>query len=229
MKYITVLIVLFSLSACDLNGSKGASDSDLQSLETTLLAKIDAQNAIINQLNADVIAAKSAANTVRLTQTSTKANTKVNQPTLVDFSFVSYLPADQPISSAKSVSLKSPMGYLLSLGAPDGGLVLPPDLMYFENADCTGRAFIDAAAISEYGLSQGVVMSAVDAAGVRVGYVPSNSEFSDNQVLSYYINGQQTCTNYPSAFTLHSVLLSDNDEAITGVSNDPYTGPIVIQ
>lgn len=142
--------------------------------------------------------------------------------------YVSYLPADKPIYQATSLQIRTLQGYLFALPAPGGGYPVAATV-YYTSADCSGTPYIASADLSAYGRSQGAVFGYGNASNPEaVGYVVPDTTMTTGLMLSRFKDGN--C--FGGSFDFPVALLSEvlpNDPAVTGVSNEPYPGPITLQ
>jgi hypothetical protein len=132
-------------------------------------------------------------------------------------------------ASNSRVKLVSPKGFLFDVEVAGdvsaaNNYLGPSKEIYFDGANCTGRAFISANPTIEI-----VVGSVFASEGApSPAYFTLRGSFSEeSNVATASIAANDTCTNRFETFT-RILEVFPNDEAITGVSNQAPSGPLVI-
>lgn len=222
---VTVVGVLGSvLTAC-------IRDSDANSGDGVAQADFDALKAQVVALQQSVDGLSKKVSVVHLTTSAKKQSIAgaADMDATANCTFVGALPADKPIYQATSIQCRSSTGYLFALPAPAGGSPLGVSIAYYDGNDCSGTPYVTMADVSAYGHLQGAAFSYDNAVQrFNVGYVPPDASLVGGTMTSYDLNG--VCHNDPQEFGSPSLYaVSANDPAITGVSNDPYPGPVFMQ
>lgn len=234
---ITVIgLMMSAMSAC-MNGANAGNSASgpsqaafdaLQAQVTALTARVTAAEQDLTAATAAITQLGKGQNLVSLGGGSSKQGLA---KALLDGevgAYVSYLPADKPIYQATSLQIRTLQGYLFALPAPGGGYPVAATV-YYTSADCSGTPYIASADLSAYGRSQGAVFGYGNASNPEaVGYVVPDTTMTTGLMLSRFKDGN--C--FGGSFDFPVALLSEvlpNDPAVTGVSNEPYHGPITLQ
>lgn len=193
---------------------------------TALQGKVDALEAAIAKLaKSSNIVQTGVATRSKSQQTSSALKQLLEGEVLT---YVSYLPANQPIYQATSLQIRSSTGYLFAIPAPDGGYPLPVTA-YYQSSDCSGTPFVSWTDISDYGRKQGAVFTYVnDQSADNVGYIPPNAP----RVAGTFGSRAENRNCFAGSFDFPVDVLTEvlpNDTAITGVNNTRYDGPVLMQ
>lgn len=129
---------------------------------------------------------------------------------------------DNVPSTATVVNVRSSLGYVFTVGLSDGALRGPGGAtggaVFFLTADCSGQAFADPGAASEYGARQGVVFR-IERDGTDIYYaVLAGTQLAPATYGSIYAAGGG-CTAQDFVTSLYPLTI--NDPQVTGVANSP--------